>query len=62
MPGGGATVGSVGSYCARVAEFPGDEDSASGSNPSPVPLRLVKTPAAGHPLPTGEGKCTIRYE
>jgi len=24
-------------------------------NPSPGPLRLVKTPAAGHPLPEGEG-------
>ena len=24
-------------------------------NPSPVPLRLAKTPAAGHPLPKGEG-------
>ena len=26
-----------------------------GSNPSPVPLRLMKTPAAGHHLPKGEG-------
>ena len=25
------------------------------SDPSPVPLRLVKAPAAGHPLPKGEG-------
>jgi len=25
------------------------------TNPSPVPLGLVKTPAAGHPLPEGEG-------
>jgi hypothetical protein len=25
------------------------------SNPSPVPLRLMTTPAAGHPLPRGEG-------
>jgi hypothetical protein len=25
------------------------------TDPSPVPLRLVKTPAAGHPLPKGEG-------
>jgi len=25
------------------------------SNPSPGPLRLMKTPAAGHPLPKGEG-------
>ena len=24
-------------------------------DPSPVPLRLVKAPAAGHPLPRGEG-------
>ena len=24
-------------------------------DPSPVPLRLVKAPAAGHPLPKGEG-------
>jgi hypothetical protein len=24
-------------------------------NPSPGPLRLVKAPAAGHPLPQGEG-------
>jgi hypothetical protein len=24
-------------------------------NPSPVPLRLVKAPAAGHALPRGEG-------
>jgi hypothetical protein len=24
-------------------------------DPSPVPFRLVKTPAAGHPLPKGEG-------
>ena len=27
----------------------------AGSNPSPVPLRLMKAPAAGHPLPRGEG-------
>jgi hypothetical protein len=26
-----------------------------GSNPSPVTLRLMKTPAARHPLPKGEG-------
>jgi len=26
-----------------------------GSDPSPGPLRLVKAPAAGHPLPKGEG-------
>jgi len=26
-----------------------------GSDPSPDPLRLVKAPAAGHPLPKGEG-------
>ena len=26
-----------------------------GSNPSPVPHRLMTTPAAGHPLPKGEG-------
>ena len=25
------------------------------TDPSPVPLRLVKAPAAGHPLPKGEG-------
>ncbi len=29
--------------------------SKSAKNPSPVPLRLMKTPAAGHPLPKGEG-------
>jgi hypothetical protein len=28
---------------------------ASARNPSPGPLRLVKAPAAGHPLPKGEG-------
>jgi hypothetical protein len=27
-----------------------------GSDPSPVPHRLVKTPAAVHPLPSGEGE------
>jgi hypothetical protein len=27
----------------------------SESDPSPVPRRLVKTPAAVHPLPSGEG-------
>jgi len=26
-----------------------------GSDPSPGPLRLVKAPAARHPLPKGEG-------
>ena len=26
------------------------------TNPSPVPLRLAKAPAAGHPLPNGEGR------
>jgi hypothetical protein len=26
------------------------------SDPSPGPLRLVKAPAAGHPLPSGEGR------
>jgi hypothetical protein len=30
------------------------------SDPSPVPLRLVKAPVAGHPLPKGEGKDPIR--
>jgi hypothetical protein len=25
------------------------------TDPSPGPLRLVKAPAAGHPLPKGEG-------
>ena len=25
------------------------------TDPSPAPLRLVKAPAAGHPLPSGEG-------
>ena len=29
--------------------------SDTGSNPSPVALRLKKTPAARHPLPKGEG-------
>ena len=29
------------------------------TDPSPVPLRLVKAPAAGHPLPEGEGKIPI---
>jgi hypothetical protein len=29
-----------------------------GTDPSPVPLRLVKAPVAGHPLPRGEGKDT----
>jgi hypothetical protein len=29
-----------------------------GTDPSPVPLRLVKAPVAGHPLPGGEGKDT----
>src|SRR5208282_1556045 len=28
---------------------------APSTDPSPVPLRLVKAPAAGHPLPKGEG-------
>jgi hypothetical protein len=32
----------------RVIEF-------FGSNPSPVPHRLMSTRAAGHPLPKGEG-------
>jgi hypothetical protein len=32
----------------------------AGSNPSPVPLRLMRTPAAGHPLPRGEGRLLIR--
>ena len=32
--------------------------SDTGSNPSPVALRLKKTPAAPHPLPKGEG-CRI---
>jgi len=27
-----------------------------GSNPSPVPHRLITTPAAVHPLPNGEGR------
>jgi hypothetical protein len=32
------------------------EDSVqAGNNPSPVTLRLMKTPAARHPLPSGEG-------
>jgi len=30
------------------------------THPSPVPLRLVKAPVAGHPLPKGEGKGPIR--
>jgi len=28
----------------------------TSNNPSPGPLRLVKAPAAGHPLPWGEGR------
>ena len=28
----------------------------SASDPSPGPLRLMKAPAAVHPLPTGEGR------
>jgi hypothetical protein len=30
-------------------------------NPSPGPLRLVKAPAGGHPLPTGEGGLLMFY-
>jgi len=30
------------------------------TDPSPVPLRLVKAPVAGHPLPLGEGKEPIK--
>jgi len=33
---------------------------SSRSNPSPVPLRLMKAPTAGHPLPKGEG-CGSRW-
>jgi hypothetical protein len=29
------------------------------TNPSLVPLRLVKAPAVGHPLPKGEGKGSL---
>jgi len=32
-----------------------------GTGPSPVPLRLVKAPVAGHPLPEGEGNGPILY-
>jgi hypothetical protein len=32
-----------------------------GPDPSPVPLRLVKAPVAGHPLPRGEGKDPIPW-
>jgi hypothetical protein len=31
------------------------------TDPSPVPLRLMKAPAAGHPLPKGEGKNRILF-
>jgi len=34
----------------------GIDISLAETDPSPVPLRLVKAPAAGHPLPRGEGK------
>ena len=34
----------------------GQKAPRCGSDPSPVPLRLVKAPAAGHPLPLGEGR------
>ncbi len=37
----------------------GESSLQAGSNPSPVPLRLMKTPAAGHPLPKGEGMLLI---
>ena len=30
------------------------DDAERSSDPSPVPLRLVETPAAGHPLPKTE--------
>jgi hypothetical protein len=30
-------------------------DDVALTNPSPGPLRLVKAPAASHPLPKGEG-------
>ena len=36
------------------------DDAERSSDPSPVPLRLVETPAAGHPLPKGEGKNRFR--
>jgi hypothetical protein len=38
------------------------DDAERSSDPSPVPLRLVKTPAGGHPLPQGEGKDRIPYD
>jgi hypothetical protein len=37
-------------------------DAERSSDPSPVPLRLVKAPVAGHPLPEGEGKDRIPYD
>jgi hypothetical protein len=57
-----ATCGRVGVGCARgqyknlAKTQPGATALlGDGSNPSPGPRRLVKTPDAGHPLPRGEG-------
>jgi hypothetical protein len=40
----------------EIVRVLGKKARSNGTNdPSPVPLRLMKTPAAGHPLPEGEG-------
>ena len=48
-----------GTGCAAVSA--GTHHVAPGTNPSPVPLRLVKTPAAVHPLPSGEGCANLPW-
>jgi hypothetical protein len=44
--------------CRLPFEFALSECDEEASDPSPGPLRLMKTPAAVHPLPKGEG-CVI---
>jgi hypothetical protein len=42
-------------FCRLPFEFALSECDEEASDPSPGPLRLMKTPAAVHPLPKGEG-------
>jgi hypothetical protein len=48
-------MGLVGNAGLQKTQICGFQTRHPLTDPSPVPLRLVKTPAAGHPLPEGEG-------
>jgi hypothetical protein len=48
-------MGKTALYCNAIISCFSSKNIVPPTDPSPVPRRLVKTPAAVHPLPGGEG-------